>query len=432
MKGNGRAMSRAITLLFLLLAVSARAQDIDSTGVENIRELEAKIDSLGKTVRLLERALQSSRNGTGGEEEPLDELLAVLNEEEVERADLERRSKRNRVEELLEAITKRPGRLSFNGGSTTILQRGAIGGCSHTYGAGSFDIYAHTAFGPNSLIFLDLEAVGGNGPDDCFPTFTSLNDDAGSTQDDDGIDRVTVLEAWTEFTMLDKHCTITAGKIDLTNYFDNNASANDETTQFITSAFVNSAAFSVPDNSPGARFRTTLADRFHFQFAFSSADNSGEDLLKNIYKIGSIGFTVLPDSEFESNLRVYGYQHPMAEDGFGWGLSFDNVSFGAFNIFARYGRNENEVAEYWGVESAWSAGTRWVKNLAGNTTVLALAVGENLPCSDTPKDEKVMEIYARRRINKWVSLSPHIQMIWNAGGTSEKYTIFGVRTHFNF
>jgi len=136
-------MSRIIALLILFAAVTAEAQEADSTGTRSIRELEAKIDSLSKTVKLLENTIQSSSAGAEGEQEPLDELLSILDEGDVERADLDRRSKRNRVEKILDAITERPGRLSFNGGATTIFQRGTIAGCGHTYGAGSFDIGNH-------------------------------------------------------------------------------------------------------------------------------------------------------------------------------------------------------------------------------------------------------------------------------------------------
>lgn len=436
-----KTAARYPAILFLLIAISIisaatiNAGEADSTAARSIRRLEARIDSLRAKIESMEsQSERGRRRGRGRGFINADDWIAILEEEEegVERADMNRRSRRNRVDALLEAITKRPGQLRFNGGSTTILQYGYSDGNEHTMGAGSFDIYAHTAFGPNSLLFFDLEAVGGNGPDEFYSTMTGLNDDAGSTQDEDGVDRLTVLEAWSEFTMLDERFTITAGKIDLTNYFDNNASANDETTQFISSAFVNSAAFAVPENAPGVRFRTTLANRFHFQAGFSSTDNSGKDLFEDIYRIAGIGFTFLPDSDFESNFRVYGYQHPSAGDASGYGISFDHVSFGAFNLFARYGANENDLADYWGIETAWSAGTRLVTDIAGKTAVLGLAGGENIPADPDLNNERLMEIYSRYRINKWACLSPHLQMIWNAGGGSDRITLFGVRTNFNF
>ncbi|MBD3180420.1 MAG: hypothetical protein GF417_13105 [Candidatus Latescibacteria bacterium] len=435
------AMNRFAALLLLLTALSvipagsAGSEEADSTTAGVIRKLEAEIDALREEINSMEGYGRGGRHSRRRRTPAGTDSWISLLEEKVKgvtRADMNRRSRRKRVNALLEAITEMPGQLRFSGGSTAIIQYGYSESNDHTAGTGSFDIYAHTAFGPRSLLFFDLEAVGGNGPGEYFPTMTGLNDDAGSTQDQDGLDRLNVLEAWSEFTLLDRRCTITAGKIDLTNYFDHNASANDETTQFISSAFVNSAAFAVPDNSPGIRFRTTLADRFHFQLGLSSVDNSGKDLFKDIYRIGSLGFTFFPDSDFESNFRFYGYQHPSAEDSFGYGISLDHVSFGAFNLFARYGLNQDELADLWKIESAWSAGARMVHQVAGKTAVLGIAAGESSPASSVLERERMMEIYTRWSLNEWTSISPHFQLVWNADGTSERITLFGIRTNYSF
>ena len=44
--------------------------------------------------------------------------------------------------------------------------------------------------------FVDLEAIGGNGHDESIGSLSGLNDDSGSLQDNDGVDRVSVREAW--------------------------------------------------------------------------------------------------------------------------------------------------------------------------------------------------------------------------------------------
>ena len=99
--------------------------------------------------------------------------------------------------------------------------------------------------------FVDLEAIGGNGPDEFIGNISGLNDDAGSLQDEDGVDRISVREVWLQSELLKQHVRLVAGKIDLTNYFDSNSIANDETTQFITSAFVNNRTLEVPRERAG-------------------------------------------------------------------------------------------------------------------------------------------------------------------------------------
>jgi high affinity Mn2+ porin len=93
--------------------------------------------------------------------------------------------------------------------------------------------------------------------------------------------------------MFSKQVFITAGKIDLTNHFENNASANDEKMQSVSGAFVNSAAFAVPLPSPGVRVRTTVLRRVYLQLGLANTRNSGSDLFDEIYNVGGIGIKLL-------------------------------------------------------------------------------------------------------------------------------------------
>ena len=425
-------MNKYLPVILFIFILSINAQEIDTSRVEHANELDTQVDSLFKVIRRMDRELQQMRQSMVEGKPNVDELIALLNDEDVETVSVDNRSRRKRVDALLKAITQRPGQLRLNGGTTAIMQSGGDGNNRHTTGVGSFDLYAHTSFGPQTLLFFDLEAIGGDGPDQFYPNFAGLNGDAGSTQDNNGIDRIRVLEAWTEFNLLNDILTVTAGKIDLTNYFDNNASANDETMQFISGSFINSSALAVPANAPGVHLRTTFINRYHFEFGLVNSRNSGADLFNDIYKIAGLGFTALPATDFEANFRFYGYQHPLVENSGGWGVSFDKVMLGEYNIFARYGQNEEKMARYWEIKSAWSIGTRFVRQISGQTTALGLAYGQNNPFKKNLQNEQILEFYARRQLNKWTHLSPHLQILWNAAGSKEKLVIIGVRTHFNF
>uniref|UniRef100_UPI00356340F5 carbohydrate porin n=1 Tax=Mariniphaga sp. TaxID=1954475 RepID=UPI00356340F5 len=337
-----------------------------------------------------------------------------------------------RVNDLLKAIQQRPGQLIFNGNVTAISQFSTYNNANETYGTGSFDIFATTSFGKGTLLFIDMEAIGGDGPDVLYPTLSGLNGDAGTTQSPDGIDRLHVLEVWGEFTVFKEIFTITVGKIDITNYFDNNASANDETMQFISGSFINNSSFAVPSNSPGIRLRTTLLNRYHLQFGLSSQDNAGSRLFNDLYRIASLGFTFAPGSGFESNIRLYGYQVPAANNDYGFGVSLDKVFFNKFNVFGRYGLNSDAVADYWGVKSSWSAGLRFVELINKQPLAIGFAYGENYSAINNVEKEKITELYVRRQLNKWVHISPHFQYIWNRMRTNEDFAVIGIRTHFNF
>lgn len=425
-------MKRFILSLSIFLITNIYSQQVDTTKAINILELKTKVDSLSKVIIRLDNEIrQLKENAVTDESKPKD-IIELLTTEETETMPEDQRSKKKRVDDLLRAIEQRPGVLRFNGGATASFQSGLKKNYNNTNSVGSFDIYALTSFGKGTLLFFDIEAIGGNGVDEYISTFSGLNGDAGSLQDEDGTDRLHMLEAWGEFTILDELFTITAGKIDLTNYFDNNAIANDETLQFLANAFVNSNALAVPANSPGIRFRTSILNRFYIQFGLASVDNSGSDLFNDLFKIAGIGFRVLPDTDWEANFRLYGYQHPNAHDEIGYGISFDETIFGEYKIFARYGKNSDELSKWYGITSSWSTGLSFVKNIQDWGVNIGLAYGETEAENSLLHNEKLAEIYARYQFNKWVYLSPHLQLVWNANGTTENYSVLGIRTHFNF
>ena len=60
-----------------------------------------------------------------------------------------------------------------------------------------------------------------------------------------------VREAWLRTELFSQKLAISAGRLDLTNYFDRNAVANDETTQFISDALVNNPTLGLATNGSG-------------------------------------------------------------------------------------------------------------------------------------------------------------------------------------
>lgn len=425
-------MRNIILFSILVMPIWLNAQGTDTIQAKKIMSLEQQLDSLRRTIMGMDKEMQNVKQSMVEGRTNIDEVLAIFGEEDIESASFETRSRYKRIDDLLKAIEQRPGQLLFNGNVTAINQFSLNKKRTESFGTGSFDIFATTSFGKGTLLFIDLEAVGGDGPDSSHPTFSGLNGDAGSTQSPDSIDRLTVLEAWGEFTLFREIITVTVGKIDLTNYFDNNASANDETMQFVSGSFINNASFAVPSNAPGIRLRTTILNRYHIQFGMSSQDNAGAGLYHDLYKIASLGWTFAPGSGFESNIRLYGYQVPHANDDYGMGVSLDKVFFDNYNVFGRYGFNKEEVANFWGIKSSWSLGFRYVETIKKQPLAIGIAYGENFPSDKTLHHEQITELYIRRQLNKWVHISPHFQHVWNRMGTNEEVTVIGLRTHFNF
>lgn len=226
------------------------------------------------------------------------------------------------------------------------------------FAEGSFDLLFISKPLLYTTFFVDLEAIGGNGPDELIGSFSGLNDDAGTLQDEDRVDRVSVREVWLQSFLLQERLRLVGGKIDLTNYFDSNAVANDETTQFITSAFVNNPTMEVPENGPGFAAFFDTKRGLTFGLGMQSVDNSGFGITDNVYAITEIGYRAHYFFGMEGSYRLWGRINGEMGDNKGFGISIDQNISTRLATFARYGVNESEEGEA-EIASAWSAGLRF-------------------------------------------------------------------------
>jgi hypothetical protein len=426
-------MSKLFFSIILIISTNyLAAQNQDSSSTKNYKNAFKEIDSLKAVVDSLDRKIELI-NKKIGETYPIDSLLTTLEvDTDTSLIPEDQRSRRKQLDDLLKYISDRPGQLFFNGQANAIIQGNTQENDKFSTANGSINLFASVSFENNIILFIDLEAVGGKGPDEFAETISSLNGDAGSTQSEDGFDRLVVNETWTEFLLLKEIFTVTAGKIDLTNYFDNNAVANDENSQFISGAFINNTAFVAPSNSPGIRLRTTILERVYIQFAISKAENSGSNIFSNLYKIGGIGFKLFPFSDFEAEFHAFGYSDPLANDRFGFGISISQEIAARFTIFGRFGNNENTLAEWYNIKSAWSIGSQFTENIFSEPSVIGIAFGSTKPYDNSLNNEKLTELYIKQLINTWISISANFQYVWDTGGKNNKYSLIGLRVNFTF
>ncbi|MBM2835691.1 MAG: hypothetical protein HW406_2852, partial [Candidatus Brocadiaceae bacterium] len=278
--------------------------------------------------------------------------------------------------------------------------------------------------------FVDLEAIGGNGPDESIGSLSGLNDDSGSLQDNDGVDRVSVREAWLQTELLKQHVRLVIGKIDLTNYFDSNDVANDETTQFITSAFVNNRTLEVPENGPGiVSFYDTRKGLF-FGLGLQSADNSGSDIVDGLYGIGEVGMRSRYLFGLEGTYRLWAKINGGRNENKGLGMSIDQHLSAKLVAFARYGMNETDSAD---VKSAWSTGLELrhpFLSRVNDSTAFAFGHTESVDGND----EQVTEVYYKFAFNDHFAITPLFQAVFDPVGSegSDVVTLAGVRTQIEF
>lgn len=241
-----------------------------------------------------------------------------------------------------------------------------------------------------------------------------------------------MLEAWIDIKLLDDWLQLTAGKIDLTNYFDANSAANDETMPFISGSFINSSAFPVPLNSPGLRTLVNFKNVLRFQFGLVSTDNSGDNLFDQLFKI--IGTELNTDfgKGFYGNIHFYAYIDGTVKDATGYGFSLSGMIADHFKLFGRWNENNLNYAEIHPVRRAISFRSEFEWTLFEKIFLLDMAYGINEPFDSSFNNEGIFEAYLRFQLNEWIYFSPHFQILNNAFGQADNYFLTAFRTQINF
>jgi hypothetical protein len=349
------------------------------------------------------------------------------------------RTFRSRYEDLgtkFQALTKN---ISLSGGLVGVLQ-GSFNNEPRNHAAvvGRGDLVFNFKVGENTIAVVDVEATGGNGIDESIPNYSVLNGVAGSTDD-----TVRFREAWVEHSALGDRLVMTAGKIDLTNYFDSNAVANDENGQFLAGAFVNSAVLSAPPNGPGVRFQAQLAEPLVLNFGYGSGDGETSDIFDHGYGIAELDYN-LKLGGLEGNYRAYagidgalpdGELKLEEKDAFGFGFSVDQQLTDKLTLFARYGQRQSGV---YATKRAWSAGAQYAGLIPSrDNDVLGFAYGQVQPDTkvvSATAQEKLAELYYMVQLTDQIEISPVTQYLINPLGDREAKNVYtlGLRTQILF
>ncbi|NLW86690.1 MAG: carbohydrate porin [Planctomycetes bacterium] len=375
------------------------------------------------------------------------------------------------------------GRLADNGvsvklGLTQIFQANVRGGIStHRRSGrytGSYDLE----------IELDAEKLlklpGGNllvagkggwseGIDE--PSVGSLfgvNDDAAGYRSFD------VTELWYEQALLEDAFRLRFGKIDLTGgfehlhcmvAFDANAYANDETSQFLNSALVNNPTIPFGDKGLGAiaYLRPAAWTYFAAGVADANADSretgfrttfGGSDDFLGIFETGLVPNLQSTQGPLPGAYRVGLWYDPQPKahidgrgvkrDDVGCYLSFDQLVLKenadqedaqGLGLFARYGWADGDFNT---IKSFWSAGAQYaglVPTRDQDVLGFGLAQGRLSRYADPEAfRETVMELYYNACVAPWLSVSPSMQYVFNAGGSrnSDDAIVIGLRLQMSF
>ena len=354
----------------LTAATGAEAAEFERQQLlARIATLEQRINDLESTTVLSEpetrvRRVEVFVDPSGGEhQEPVPGARPVVTyqRERVYR----RQTISEKIEEALEDAANRSVSVGVDAAMGTQFAgrtRGDLEADRRAYALASADLFFTAGIAQNTIFFADIVGLSGSPPDAEIPSLTLLN---GYTARLVRQNELNLREAWLRTELFGQRLALTAGRLDLTNYFDQNAIANDESTQFISDALVNNQMLGLATNGTGVATEFDPKNGFRFKFGFQQSNTDATNLSDSLYTLSEVGYTFTPFALPEGTYRVWFRTDNTAPDEIrkGVGLSFDQKLTATVGLFARYGTQELDLGTR---DHFYSAGVGFQRGLVFN------------------------------------------------------------------
>ena len=192
------------------------------------------------------------------------------------------------------------------------------------------------------MFFADIVGLSGSPPDAEIPSLTLLN---GYTARLVRQNELNLREAWLRTELFGQRLALTAGRLDLTNYFDRNALANDESTQFISDALVNNQMLGLAVNGTGVAAEFDAKTGFRAKFGFQQSNTDATNLSDSLFTLTELGYTFTPFALPEGTYRAWFRTDNTADEAIrkAGGLSLDQRLTPVVGLFGRYGTQETDL-----------------------------------------------------------------------------------------
>ena len=189
----------------------------------------------------------------------------------------------------------------------------------------------------NFTLLLDVEGLGGPGPDAGLRSLTRVNAESERLEGERN-SRVFVREAWIRVQSDDAAVRFNIGKLDVTHYIDRNFFAEDETRQFLNASLTGNPLLAPPSNGPGASIRVSQGD-WRYAFMAQALDDFGGDHSGVPYLVGELGHRNI--FSLAGHYRWWARLSSVLErrDDLTWGtgVSFDQLVTDTTGLFLRAG-----------------------------------------------------------------------------------------------
>ena len=397
--------------LDVALNAAAAAQTVDGDRQEllqRIAALEQRIDELESSTVLSEpetrvRRVEVYVDPNGNQlDEPAPGATPTITyqRERVYR----RQTISEKIEEALEDAESRSVAVGVDAAIGTQVAgrtRGRLDPDNRAYALASADLFFTAGLAQYTIFFADIVGLSGSPPDAEIPSLTLLN---GYTARLIRQNELNLREAWVRTELFGQRVALTAGRLDLTSFFDQNAVANDESTQFISDALVNNQMLGLSSNGTGFATEFDPKNGFRFKFGLQQSNSDATNLSDSMYTLTEAGYTFTPFALPEGTYRVWfrtDNTSPIIRKAVG--VSLDQKLTAAVALFGRYGTQQADLGD----DRFYSAGIGFRNGLIFNPqdswgigyAQMELATGEK---------EKLAEGYYNLQLTERLRLSFHL------------------------
>jgi len=305
------------------------------------------------------------------------------------------------------------------------------------YQLASADLFFTARIAQYTLFFADVVGLTGPPPDLEIPGLTLINGYRARLVRQNELN---VREAWVRTELFSQRLAVSAGRLDLTNYFDRNAAANDETSQFLSDALVNNPVLGLSTNGAGVALVLDPKRSVNFKIGFQQSNTDATNLSDSIFSLAEIGYVATPFSLPEGNYRVWGRMDNSTErNRTAFGVSLDQKLAPMMTLFARYGFGQVlGDAEEGATRSSighhfYSGGFQFQNGFVVNPSD-TWGIGYAQAQLASGDKEKLVEGYYNLGLTERLRLSFHLQYFkeWGIASLPVAYLVPGLRLQASF
>ncbi len=331
------------TLALWILGYGTAAQAGEALDTR-LKSLEQRIEELERSTVLSEPQTAVRRIEVYVDENGIEHAEPVPGARRVVTYQRERVYRRQTINEQIEAaIADADSRRVQLGVDAAIVlqsvsQRGGAPAAADgsVYQLASTDLYFTAPLARYTFFFADVVGLSG--------TPQGSGDDGELAQTNGYGARIveqnnlSLREAWIRSELWRQRIALVLGRVDLTNYFDANAAANDETSQFLSDALVNNPALGLSENGAGMALTLDTKGAWVLRAGYQQSTRAAGNLSDSLYRLVEVDYRANPFRRGEGNYRFW-YRWDNASGTLlnAYGLSFDQKVRPGITLFWRYG-----------------------------------------------------------------------------------------------